>query len=177
MPLALFPGTFDPFHNGHLDIARRALALFDALVIGVYALPDKQRLLFSHEERIALAQQCLKDIGADGRARVMGYDGLTVDFARQIGARVLIRGLRNSVDFDFELQMAQTNHWLADDVEYICMFANAPNHFVSATLIRQISALGGDVSGLVPPAVARALREKHPPREAVNNVPPRRPRP
>ncbi|MFN3704755.1 MAG: pantetheine-phosphate adenylyltransferase [Thermoflexales bacterium] len=176
MTLALFPGTFDPFHNGHLDIAQRALALFDDLVIGVYALPDK-RLLFSHEERIALVQACLREIGADGRAHVMGYDGLTVDFARRIGARVLIRGLRNSVDFDFELQMAQTNHWLAPDVEYVCMFANAPNHFVSATLIRQISALGGDVSGLVPPAIARALKEKHPPLQALSNAPPRRPRP
>ncbi len=158
--IALYPGTFDPFHNGHLDIARRALALFDQLVIGVYDLPDKH-LLFTHEERIALIEQCLHTISPDGRVRVMGYSGLTVNFARSIGAKVLVRGLRNSVDFDFELQMAQTNHWLAEDIEYVCLFANAPNHFLSATLIRQISALGGDVSGLVPPVVAQALAQKH----------------
>lgn len=162
---ALYPGTFDPFHNGHLNITLRALALFDQLIIGVYDLPDKN-LLFTHAERISLVEQCLHEIGADGRVRVMGYSGLTVNFARSVGAKVLIRGLRNSVDFDFELQMAQTNHWLAEDIEYLCLFANTPNHFLSATLIRQISALGGDVTGLVPPVVARALAEKHPPAPA-----------
>jgi pantetheine-phosphate adenylyltransferase len=159
MLTALYPGTFDPFHNGHLDIAQRALALFDELVIGVYDLPDK-RLLLSHAQRISLVQECMYDIGVDGRARVLGYSGLTVNFARQVGASVMIRGLRNSVDFDFELQMAQTNHWLAENVEVVCLFANAPNHFLSATLIRQISSLGGDVTALVPPCVARKLVEK-----------------
>jgi pantetheine-phosphate adenylyltransferase len=156
MTIALYPGTFDPFHNGHLDIARRALALFDQLVIGVYDQPDK-KLLFSHEERIALVGEVLRDIGVDGRTHVAGYSGLTVNFARQVGASVLIRGLRNSVDFNFELQQAQTNHWLAEDIEVICLFANAPNHFLSATLIRQIATLGGDVTALVPVCVARAL--------------------
>jgi len=158
MTVALYPGTFDPFHNGHLDIAQRALALFDRLIIAVYDQPEKQ-LLFSHEARIALAQEVLLEAGIDGRASVVGYSGLTVNFARQVGARVLIRGLRNSVDFNFELQQAQTNHWLAEDIEVICLFANAPNHFLSATLIRQIARLGGDVTALVPACVARALRQ------------------
>lgn len=157
MTIALYPGTFDPFHNGHLDIAQRALALFDELIIGVYDQPDK-KLLFSHAERIALVDEVLREMGVDGRARVTGYSGLTVNFARQMGASVLIRGLRNSVDFNFELQQAQTNHWLAADIEVICLFANAPNHFLSATLIRQIATLGGDVTALVPSCVARALR-------------------
>lgn len=158
MPTALYPGTFDPFHNGHLDIAQRALALFDELVIGVYDQPDK-KLLFSHEERIKLVRHVLHDLGVDGRTRVLGYSGLTVSFAREIGASVMIRGLRNSVDFNFELQQAQTNHWLAEDIEVVCLFANAPNHFLSATLIRQITTLGGDVTALAPPCVAHALRQ------------------
>jgi pantetheine-phosphate adenylyltransferase len=159
MTTALYPGTFDPFHNGHLDIAKRALALFDELVIAVYEQPDK-KLLFSHDERISLVRECLHELGVDGRARVVGYSGLTVAFAQQIGANTLVRGLRNSVDFDFELQMAQTNHWLAEDVEIVCLFANSPNHFLSATLIRQITNLGGDVTQLVPASVARALMKK-----------------
>jgi len=159
MTLALYPGTFDPFHNGHLDIARRALALFDELVIGVYDLPDK-KLLFTHAERVALIQACLHDIGVDGRAHVRGYSGLTVNFAREVKADVMVRGLRNSVDFDFELQMTQTNHWLAGDIEAAFLMANSPNHFLSATLIRQITNLGGDVSTLVPPNVAQALKKK-----------------
>ncbi len=159
MTTALYPGTFDPFHNGHLDIATRALALFDELVIGVYEQPDK-RLLFTHDERIALVRECMAELGVDGRAHVVGYSGLTVAFAQQAGAQAMVRGLRNSVDFDFELQMAQTNHWLADDVEIVCLFANAPNHFLSATLIRQITNLGGDVGQLVPACVNRALQKK-----------------
>jgi pantetheine-phosphate adenylyltransferase len=159
MTIALYPGTFDPFHNGHLDIATRALQLFDGLVIGVYDLPDK-RLLFSPEERVSLVRECLQEVGIDGRARVRGYRGLTVNFAREIGATVMIRGLRNSVDFDSELQMAQTNHWLAEDIEGVFLMANAPNHFLSATLIRQITNLGGDVATLVPNCVSRALTRK-----------------
>lgn len=157
--IALYPGTFDPFHNGHLDIATRALALFDGLVIGVYDLPDK-RLLFTPQERVDLVRECLSELGIDGRARVMGYSGLTVNFAREIGATTMVRGLRNSVDFDFELQMAQTNHWLVEDIEAVYLMANAPNHFLSATLIRQITELGGDVTTLVPSSVARALKKK-----------------
>lgn len=159
MTIALYPGTFDPFHNGHLDIAKRALAMFDELVIAIYDQPDK-KLLFTHDERIALVKECMRELGVDGRARVVGYSGLTVAFAQQTGAHTLVRGLRNSVDFDFELQMAQTNHWLAEDVEIVCLFANSPNHFLSATLIRQITNLGGDVTALVPASVARALMKK-----------------
>ena len=159
MTIALYPGTFDPFHNGHLDIAKRALTLFDEVVIGVYDLPDK-RLLFTHAERVTLISECMRDMGVDGRARVVGYSGLTVNFARQVSANVMVRGLRNSVDFDFELQLTQTNHWLAGDIEAAFLMANAPNHFLSATLIRQITNLGGDVTALVPPNVARALMKK-----------------
>jgi pantetheine-phosphate adenylyltransferase len=156
---ALYPGTFDPFHNGHLDIARRSLQIVDELIIGVYDLPNK-KLLFTHAERIGLIQECMAEQLAAERVRVLGYSGLTVEFARKIGANRMIRGLRNSVDFDYELQMSQTNNWLAPDVESIFLFANAPQSFLSATLVREITQLGGDVSALVPPYVAAALAKK-----------------
>jgi pantetheine-phosphate adenylyltransferase len=156
---ALYPGSFDPFHNGHLNIALRSLELFDEVVIGVYGLPNKN-LLFSHEERIGLVQACMNEHVRSGRLRVVGYTGLTVEFARRIGARLMIRGLRNSVDFDYELQMSQTNHWLAADIESVFLFANVPHSFLSATLVREITQLGGDVTALVPECVAAALAEK-----------------
>ena len=159
MITAVYPGTFDPFHNGHLHIAKRALALFDRLILGVYTAPSKQ-VLFAHTERIALANEALAQLNHGGRVSVMGYSGLTVHFARQQGAQVVIRGLRNGVDFDFEWQMAQTNHWLASDVEIVCLFANEPHTFVSATLVREVATLGGDVSELVPPCVSKAIVKK-----------------
>ena len=156
---ALYPGSFDPFHNGHLNIALRSLEVFDEVVIAVYGLP-KKNLLFSHEERIRLVETCLSEHMHSGRLRVVGYSGLTIEFARKIGARLMIRGLRNSMDFDYELQMSQTNHWLAADIESVFLFANAPHSFLSATLVREITQLGGDVSALVPSCVAAALAAK-----------------
>ena len=153
---ALYPGTFDPFHNGHLDISRRALTMYDRLIIGVYDLPNK-KLLFPHARRIALIEECLRDEIASGRVLITGYSGLTVNFARKVGASLMIRGLRNSVDFDYELQLSQTNNWLANDVESVILLANAPHSFLSATLVREITLLGGDASALVPDNVGRAL--------------------
>ncbi len=159
MVTAVYPGTFDPLHNGHLHIAQRSLALFDRLIVAVYTAPVKQ-ILFSHAERIELASQALAALNHNGRVKVIGYSGLTVNFAREQGAQVIVRGLRNGVDFDFEWQMAQTNHWLASDIEIACLFANEPNTFVSATLVREVATLGGDVSQLVPACVAAAIVEK-----------------
>lgn len=159
MVTAIYPGTFDPFHNGHLHIAQRTLALFDKLVIGIYTAPGKTTL-FTHAERIELANEALTELYPNGRVAVVGYSGLTVHFAHAQGAQVIVRGLRNGVDFDFEWQMAQTNHWLDSNVEVACLFANAPNTFVSATLVREVVSLGGDVTELVPACVAVAINRK-----------------
>jgi len=157
MITALYPGTFDPFHNGHLNIAQRALAIVDHLIVGVYLSPKKQAL-FSQAERINLAAQALGQLNHGGRVSVRGYDTLTVNFARAQEAQVIVRGLRNGVDFDFEWQMAQTNHFLASDIEIMCLFANEPYTFLSASLVREVAQLGGDVSNLVPACVKEAIR-------------------
>ena len=154
---AIYPGTFDPFHNGHLNIAQRALAIVDHLIIGVYASPRKQAL-FSQAERIHLAAEALAPLNQDRRMEVVGYDILTVNFARAKGAQIIVRGLRNAVDFDYEWQMAQTNHFLASEIEIMCLFANEPYTFLSASLVREVASLGGDVSNLVPACVAEAIR-------------------
>ena len=156
MTTALYPGTFDPFHNGHLNIAQRALALVDHLIVGVYSSPKKQAL-FAQAERIRLATEALAPLDHGGRVSVSGYDTLTIQFARSRGATVIVRGLRNALDFDYEWQMAQTNHFLAEDLEIMCLFANEPYTFLSASLVREVASLGGDVSRLVPTCVARAI--------------------
>ncbi len=157
MITALYPGTFDPFHNGHLNIAQRALAIVDQLIIGVYSSPKKQAL-FSQADRIRLASEALASLNHNGRVDVVGYDTLTVNFARVKGAQIIVRGLRNAVDFDYEWQMAQTNHFLASEIEIMCLFANEPYTFLSASLVREVASLGGDVSNLVPACVAEAIR-------------------
>ena len=156
MVRALFPGTFDPIHYGHMDIAKRAARLFDEVILGVYDRPLKS-LMFSPEERLALVNEALQN---EPRIKIMGYNGLTINFARDIGAQVVVRGLRVFSDFEFEFRMALANHRLAPDIEVVVFITNEEHTFLSSSTVREIASLGGDVSSMVPPHVNQALMTK-----------------
>jgi len=155
MVRALFPGTFDPIHYGHMDIANRASRLFDEIVVAVYDKPIKT-LFFSPEERISLVRQA---VSSNPKIRVTGYSGLTVEYARKIDAQVIVRGLRVFSDFEFEFRMALANHRLLPDIEYMALITAEEHTFLSSTTVREIASLGGDVSSMVPPFVAEALKK------------------
>ena len=156
MVRAFFPGSFDPIHYGHVDIAKRAVRLFDELIIAVYDKPLKN-LLFSPEERIALVKESFAGIP---KIRVTGYSKLTVDACREINAQVIVRGLRVFSDFEFEFRMALANHRLATDIESIALITHEEHTFISSTTVKEIAMLDGDVSSMVPPRVHIALKNK-----------------
>jgi pantetheine-phosphate adenylyltransferase len=156
MVRALFPGTFDPIHYGHMNIARRAARLFDEVVIGVYDRPLKS-LMFSPEERLSLVKEALRD---EPKIKIVGYNGLTINFAREINAQVVVRGLRVFSDFEFEFRMALANHRLAPDIEVVAFITDEEHTFLSASTVREIVSLGGDVSSMVPAHVNVALKKK-----------------
>jgi pantetheine-phosphate adenylyltransferase len=165
--IALYPGSFDPIHYGHIDIVTRTLGVFDELVLGVYDKPAKN-LMFSVEDRVRLARQALVD---QPNVRVKAYGGLTVEFARQVGARTLVRGLRAIWDFELEYQMALMNYELAPEVEVICLMARQSHAFLSSSVVKEIALLGGDVEGMVPSGVAKALAAKRREREKTDQAP------
>src|SRR5687768_12589020 len=156
MVRALFPGTFDPIHYGHIDIAERAARLFDEVIMAVYDKPLKS-LMFSPEERMSLVSEAFKE---NPKIKVTGYSGLTVDFCRKIDAQVIVRGLRVFSDFEFEFRMALANHRLAPDIEIVALITAEEHTFLSSTTVREIATLGGDVSSMVPAHVDAALKDK-----------------
>jgi pantetheine-phosphate adenylyltransferase len=153
---AVYPGTFDPITNGHQDLVRRAAGIFDRVVIGIAANPGKAPL-FPLPERVELAQKVLEDLR---NVTVLGYAGLTVDFAREQGCGVVVRGLRAVSDFEFEFQLANMSRHLAREVDYVFMAPQEQFTFISSTLVREIAQFGGDVSQFVHPAVAAALAKR-----------------
>lgn len=167
MVRALFPGTFDPIHYGHMDIAERASRLFDEVVMAVYDKPLKS-LMFSPEERIGLVTEAFRD---NPKIKVTGYSGLTVEFARKINSQVIVRGLRVFSDFEFEFRMALANHRLAPDIEIVALITAEEHTFLSSTTVREIAMLHGDVSSMVPPYVEKAFKEKVAGYDDPNHIP------
>jgi pantetheine-phosphate adenylyltransferase len=154
--LAVYPGTFDPVHYGHIDIAKRAAALFGELVVAVYDRPSK-KILFSTSERVAMCEEALSDCSG---LTVTAYQGLTVDFARELGAQVIVRGLRALSDFEFEFHMALMNKKLAPNIEFVCLMTKLDYAYLSATTLKEVAFLGGDICSLTPPHVQTALSRR-----------------
>jgi pantetheine-phosphate adenylyltransferase len=156
MTTALFPGSFDPFHNGHYEVVRRAARLFDDLVVAVLANPQKTEPLFSASAREAMLAECLS---GEANVRIVSMRTLVVDCARTVGAQVIVKGLRAVTDFENELQMAQMNQQLSG-IETLLLPTGGATSFIASRLIREIAKYGGDVSPFVPEPVARAMKER-----------------
>jgi pantetheine-phosphate adenylyltransferase len=153
---AVFPGTFDPIHFGHIDIAVRAARLFDELIVAVYDRPVKT-LLFSPEERLALVRKTFIN---HSNIKVMGYNSLTVEFCRKTDSQVIVRGLRVFSDYEQEFKIGLANHRLAPEIESVMLITNEEHTFLSSSTVKEISSLGGDVSSMVSKFVENALRDK-----------------
>lgn len=153
---AVYPGTFDPITLGHQDLVRRAAALFDQVVVGI-AVSEAKRPFFQLDERVRLAREVLKPYD---NVKVEGFRGLLMDFVRAQKAQVILRGLRAVSDFEYEFQMAGMNRYLYPDVETVFLTPAEQYQFISATIVREIASLGGDVGKFVQPQVARALARK-----------------
>jgi pantetheine-phosphate adenylyltransferase len=153
---AVFPGTFDPIHYGHIDISRRASRIFDELILAVYDRPLKN-LIFSPEERLQMVRDVFVD---DSNITVIGYSGLTVDFCKLVNAKVIVRGLRVFSDFEAEFRMALANHRLDADIEVVALITAEEHSFLSSSTVREIASLDGDVSSMVPPKVNVAIKQR-----------------
>jgi pantetheine-phosphate adenylyltransferase len=156
MVRAVFPGTFDPIHYGHIDIAQRASLLFDEIIMAVYDRPLKN-LLFSPEERLDFVT---RSFAGAPKFKVMGYSGLTVEFCKEVNAQVLVRGLRVFSDFEHQFRMALANKRLFPEIETVALITSESHTFLSSSTVREIASLGGDVSSMVPDYVDMALRKR-----------------
>ncbi len=155
--IAVYPGTFDPFTNGHLDLAERALTVFDRLVVAIAANPEKRAPLFAPEARVEMIGEVF---AGRPEVEVTSFTGLTVDFARSRGLTSLVRGLRAYSDFDAELQQALMNRTLAPEVHTVFLMSGFAHIYVSSTILKDVAGYGRDISEFVPPAVARRVKER-----------------
>jgi pantetheine-phosphate adenylyltransferase len=154
--VAVYPGTFDPVHYGHIDIAQRAARIFDYLIVAIYDRPLKN-LLFSARERLEMMQKALEELE---NVEVTTYSGITAEYVRQRQAQVIVRGLRVTFDFELEYQMALTNKKLAPEIESVCLMTSLEHAFVSSSLIKEIALAGGNLNSMAPPHVVTALRRR-----------------
>ncbi len=152
MTTVLYPGTFNPIHNGHADLVERAASLFDKVILGIATSPQKHPSEL--ELRVKLAEAALSHLN---NVEVMGFNGLTVDFAKEIGATVVLKGIRTVTDFDYEFQMLNMNRALQPDIETVFLAPTEANSYISSTLVRQIAGYGGDIRQFVHPIIADAL--------------------
>ena len=156
MTVAIYPGSFDPITNGHLDIVTRAARLFEKVIIGVYERPNKH-LLFTVEERVDLARRTVANLA---NVEVKSFSGLAIAFAKQVKAQAMIRGLRMSADFEREFEMAMMNRKLSPGLDMVCLMASQEYQFLSSSLLKEVACLEGNINDLVPEHVAKALRKK-----------------
>ncbi len=157
MTVAIYPGRFDPVTAGHLDIVRRGASLFEKVIISVFEAPERQTL-FSTQERMDMFSDGVRDIT---NVEVQSFSGLVVDWAHTMGASAIVRGIRMNADFEYEFEMALMNRKLAPDVDVVCLMTDSRYQFVRASLIKEVARLGGDISGLTPPNVIAALKERY----------------
>jgi pantetheine-phosphate adenylyltransferase len=157
LTIAIYPGAFDPITNGHLDIATRAAKLFDKVIIGVFDIPAKN-ILFPTEERVELVRQAISDLP---NVSVRSFTSLTVDFAKEVGAKAIVRGLRVVTDFEREFEMALMNKKLSPDVDVVCLMTNLQYQFLSSSLLKEVASMDGDINSLAPKQVVAALMKKY----------------